>query len=568
MLSSTLLTALVHTILLRDERPSATTPNEKLTLESLCDWIRKRTPDHGWGARIPIVGKNAQRAVPESSPVTGLSDLRHLPRPHGAGTVFWGRVKLIELVRYISDRIGTEADAEYLDLGTPLRLAGGSVSQPASVTDYFARTARAEDARAIAVVVDSGEHNDGATPASYEGRLKQLVTDGVAMRAHTREVLATLLHSLSLAGTIEHVLPVCSLSRSKPEILGKSLDVLHLDNAVEMLNALETAHKYLATVNRPAVISLSMGTHVGPHTGVSPLETAVDAATSLPTPTFVVVSAGNDGECGVHACCDLDGRAPDVLTLRIGSSGAKEMFVEFWWEDLMGADLSVEAHVTYRSGQSVFSAPALIPSKGDAVNIVPNGTGTQHSLIGSTCGGSLRCITYGLTTSEESALSGGEIRFVLRSRRGAHVHAWLISRLDRFGSRDEMSVLVPSERHGTVTVPSTARSAIAVAGHDQQSVPCTFSSRGVLHCASDQGSCWLRSNCKSPSVSHLALGSSSGEPGTSFAAPRVSADAIGRLLNPRTTLSSSDPMELVFELLGDDLERWNPRVGFGCIRGR
>ncbi len=81
-----------------------------------------------------------------------------------------------------------------------------------------------------------------------------------------------------------------------------------------------------AAGNRPAVVSLSLGGHVGPHDGTSALENEI-ARLSGPG-RIVVVAAGNEGGDNIHASGRLTAGSDLVIPFRMESQDVQ--FVDVW----------------------------------------------------------------------------------------------------------------------------------------------------------------------------------------------------------------------------------------------
>jgi hypothetical protein len=559
MFSPSLVTAMIHALAFRGGL-SREMSDARFDQVDLASFLKQVTRRGDIAARLPVVARTTLVQNAEAfGPFEAVESA-------SAGLVFWGRFDLSTLADNYAANARVEVQREYIDLGTPTHRANIGSRH----LRWTGTPSEREQPGALAIVVDCGDSKRGALPSNLDGQIEQIVTADIEMTQHAEQVLATLMDQLDKQNVLRDVLVACSLAKSKPSIHAPGLDVLEQDNVVEMLDAVRAAQTFIWDRNLPAVLNLSMGTHVGPHTGVSPVEQAISALVDPIRPTYVTVSAGNDGEQGIHAVCHLEDAAPDVMSVRVGSSGSKETLVEFWWEDRGDLDLEVKAYVTDAAGKNFFGGPAVIDSARplSAAHLLSNGRGTQHSLIGAVAMNSLRCVSYGLSSVVAAELAGALIRFVLSAPNGAHVHAWLISRMDH-NQPDNVTAFVAGDRNGTVTIPSTAAGAIGVGGYDEERVLWTHSSRGAGACPAGSGACWLSATARSPAVAHFArmpeangMGTTMG---TSFAAPRTCADALACILDPAKRERINATSDLVRELLGGKMGRWNPRVGYGRI---
>jgi len=117
---------------------------------------------------------------------------------------------------------------------------------------------------------------------------------------------------------------------------------------VEMLDAIMALEAQLTQDNLPAAVNISLGTHIGPHNGDSPIEEYIATKLVRPGERFVVAAAGNDGGSGVAAKRVLVANERDFLSLRTGGPRCNEVLVEFWWDDANGGDLTIEAEIYAR----------------------------------------------------------------------------------------------------------------------------------------------------------------------------------------------------------------------------
>jgi subtilisin family serine protease len=84
---------------------------------------------------------------------------------------------------------------------------------------------------------------------------------------------------------------------------------------------------WASTLNMPAVVNLSLGSHYGPHDGTSAFETAIDS--SLGPGRMLVAAAGNNGAARVHAKITLPGLSWDTLLISI-PAGNPDIDLDLW----------------------------------------------------------------------------------------------------------------------------------------------------------------------------------------------------------------------------------------------
>ena len=89
---------------------------------------------------------------------------------------------------------------------------------------------------------------------------------------------------------------------------------------------------YWAVEQGADIISMSLGGHIfSPHDGSSPLEQAVDYATSQNV--SVVVSAGNEGNSQIHAMYKPNYQETVTFEINVSASDLSEYYITFLWTD-------------------------------------------------------------------------------------------------------------------------------------------------------------------------------------------------------------------------------------------
>jgi subtilisin family serine protease len=82
-----------------------------------------------------------------------------------------------------------------------------------------------------------------------------------------------------------------------------------------------------SSLNIPAVVNLSLGSHYGPHDGTSAFETAIDS--SLGPGRMLVAAAGNNGAARVHAKFTIPAFSWDTLLISI-PAGYPDIDLDLW----------------------------------------------------------------------------------------------------------------------------------------------------------------------------------------------------------------------------------------------
>ena len=128
------------------------------------------------------------------------------------------------------------------------------------------------------------------------------------MSDHAERVLSVLLERLQKKSVLNDTALTCALVRPPSAFIKTGLPCFDQACATEMLTAVKALDTYLATDNLHTCINMSLGTHVGPHNGESPLEDYIAKTLTKTTGSgkkrFLVVAAGNEGGTGWSAKCE------------------------------------------------------------------------------------------------------------------------------------------------------------------------------------------------------------------------------------------------------------------------
>ena len=181
------------------------------------------------------------------------------------------------------------------------------------------------------------------------------------MTDHALAVLKILLERLDGHGKIPEKRLFASLFTPPTAPVGSKC--FEHAGAVELLDALDHLLLAIKKYSDPAVITMSLGTHVGPHNSDSPLEEYIASHFAPSSSRYFHAAAGNDGLSGIAGRLELTADIRDFLRIRTGPSHGPGALVEFWWEEIpAAASSSIAAEVSERSGKPVFSTPVRINS--------------------------------------------------------------------------------------------------------------------------------------------------------------------------------------------------------------
>ncbi|MBB3545341.1 MULTISPECIES: hypothetical protein [unclassified Rhizobium] len=480
-------------------------------------------------------------------------------------SVFWGRFRLDRLVGYFTQFHHLDPTEELLDIGTPLFELGSGSPHDQTCRSLFQHAATLSAATVAAAIVDLGEEDIGCQPDDYGNKLRHAVTNDIKLSGHAEKVLSVLLERLDKNSKLDKTTVSCALVRPPTAFIGTGLSAFDQACSPEILTAIEALKTQLDADGLPVAVNLSLGTHVGPHNGESPLEEYI-AAKLTKNDRYLVVAAGNEGGAGHSAKCTLEGDEPDYLSIRTGSL-CEEMLVEFWWEDSAGISMSIdvdiwETDVTHNVGTRTNHATLRIDSSAlGTLSVTPTGLPTtmiMQSLFGARCHNSLNCISFAITSTNKAALPVLDIKLRLQAQNApattrTAVNGWIV-----VAEADPLTAatnFIEGGAQGNVIVPASDPAVLSVAGLDRNGNVWKGSSRGP---AAEYDT--ANGGLEVPLMAHLAyLGS---EFGTSFASPRACADVIDVLIDPNRKCKDAKSLLVETYCPSGKLPIWNARFGF------
>ncbi len=517
---------------------------------------------------VPVVGRNRQpfEIVQEhfaaAEPIPSDIAFDRI----GEFAMFWGRIPLDRLIAYFVRYCDQDPSIEYLDLGTPMFKLGSGSTYDQICKVQMSQTAQLAAATVGAAIVDMGENDIGCHPDDYGGMLRHVVTKDIKMSDHAEKVLSVLLERLKKNSGLNHTAISCSLVRPPTAFVGTGLSAFDQACSPEILTAVQALGVTLSTDNLPACVNFSLGTHVGPHNGDSPLEEYIRTISSKQD-LYVVAAAGNEGGAGHAARCTLEGSEPEFLTIRTGPL-CEQLLVEFWWDDLVTLDLAIDVDVW----ETTVSPSGTRRTNHGSLRIDRNTIGTlsvapaglprsmiMHSLFGSRCKGNFSCVAFAISGKNGSQLPSLEVDLKLQAtalpaNQKAFVNGWIV--VAESDPLTASTAFIEGGAEGSMMVPASDPTVLSVAGLDNSGNIWKGSSRGPA--AVYDTTSMMK---PSPLMAHVSyLGS---DVGTSFASPRACADAIATLADPNKRTQCRDALSLLIETYGlHNLPSWNARFGY------
>jgi hypothetical protein len=479
--------------------------------------------------------------------------------PGRSGRFFWGRVPVDRLVSYLESRYDVSSEEEFLDLGTPLREDADTSTIAQRCEDLMAKT-NPQSANVCVAVIDRGQHALNATPHDFNGKLAHALTADVRISPHAMQVLSVLLERLDSYGILPETEIVCALVKEQASPINRQTpskqQCFDQANAVEMLDALKKLRPLLAARGLPVALNMSLGTHVGPHNGESPLEDYIHQLALASPDQYFHVSVGNDGMTGIASRRELTAGIREYLKVRTGPNQPGEILIEFWWREPLKGSLSIGVTVASATGKPLTSSPRINSTPAGstlATNLPGFNNIVCESLFHARCYNDISCIALALSTKKPPGLPILDLEFTLDCPADVVVNAWITV------SKDRLSAFIEGNNEGTVRVPATDPEVLSVAGIESKGQPWSGSSRGPTGVYPGGGPA---QSSTAPYIAFLAR--HRGQPGTSFASPRACAETANIIRDGKRRLI----MDLVYKMLNipsSSSPTWNPRTGFGDI---
>lgn len=477
---------------------------------------------------------------------------------------FWGRVPLNQLAIALAEFGERDADTEFIDLGTTLEFAA-STETARDVCDRLIPTAHHMGGRGTpkvrTAVVDLGVDSPGRTPDDFSGYLEHAITANVDFDPHAIEVLSALVERLDFHGVIADIALYCSLVKPPTAFIGPG--VFKHAGVVEMQDALDDLDKVFSgtTPALPIVVNLSMGTHVGPHNGLSPIEEFLDKMIDPSAHHYAFCSSGNDGATELAAATTVPAGRSRRLVVETAVKATAELLVEFWYDPPLAAVVDVEIELHDATGK--LGPPLLLKHRSGSIGMVARGPFAGfscESLFHAKCAGSLTCAAFALT-SNAAILPHLRIECEINSSHELPVKAWVVE------STGSSAHFVTGGGAPTVRAPATAGNVIGVGGVDGGGIAWARTSPGPAGYYGLTGAAPER-----PVMAHLVELHRGGvtTAGTSFASPRACADAAAVLADAARSARVAVLRDLVDEIFSINTHvhrngAWDPSTGYGAV---
>lgn len=234
--------------------------------------------------------------------------------------------------------------------------------------------------------------------------------------------------------------------------------------------------KKAESLGRPAVVNLSLGTHIGAHDGTSLFEQCLDGLVEGSSGRAIVAAAGNEHLShtlfkGLHAGYDVSGDVGSNFRIRSLTQG-RVFYLDTWMTS--GSDLSFGIVVRDTSSGTEIGSTSLV-SMGDATSGYFDGDNIAWQIDNSETASPLNGRPHaGITIILDNDVTNPEgYDFDLRVSGSGHIDAWwypdkssssvLFTNLE--GDSGNGYTYVPGDDRMNVAIPATARNVIAVGGY-------------------------------------------------------------------------------------------------------
>lgn len=228
----------------------------------------------------------------------------------------------------------------------------------------------------------------------------------------------------------------------------------------------------------PAVVNLSLGSHIGPHDGTSLFEECLDGLVEGSKGRAIIVAVGNESSSedyftGLHAGYAVNGDAATNFTVRNFSAG-RTIYVDIWGEAGSNLSFGLQLNEGAAKSSSQTLGQSDMAEMGDSkegsflggkISYVINATETNSPLNGKPHVGILLTFSNSITRPEQ-------YNFDLMISGNGSFDAWLFPdkpsktiNFTAFDGRRGSRKFIAGDSAKSVAIPATAKNVIAVAAY-------------------------------------------------------------------------------------------------------
>ena len=268
------------------------------------------------------------------------------------------------------EALSQNENIKLLEIGTPVRMRMDQARPAANVDKVQAGTGLSQPFLGTGVVVgvvDGGfQYNhitfyDANNPS--ELRVKRVWNQSTNKKYTTQSAIESAQYDDTTEGTghATHVTGIAAGSYAGNSYYGVASDadivmVSYGSTNTSILNGIMYIFDYATTTNQPAVVNLSLGSHIGPHDGTSTFDTKLDGMVG--PGRIICGAAGNEGDSKLFLQQTLtqDQTITQPLTLSHYYSYGESYYlpeIDIWGEP--NKDYSIQVVIT-KSGSEVWSS--------------------------------------------------------------------------------------------------------------------------------------------------------------------------------------------------------------------
>lgn len=229
-------------------------------------------------------------------------------------------------------------------------------------------------------------------------------------------------------------------------------------------------------LGRPAVVNMSLGTHIGAHDGTSLFEQCLDALVEGSTGRAIVAAAGNEHIdhslfTGIHAGYNVEGKAKTNFRIRSLSDG-RIFYLDAWMGE--GSDLAFGLTVRDSASSGLIGSTEMVAPGKQANGTLADGKITWRINAEETTSPLNGKPHVGITIVLDNSITNPlDYDFDLKVSGAGSFNAWwypdksssLVAFTSTEGTDSDGFKYMPGDDKMNVAIPSTARNVIAVGGY-------------------------------------------------------------------------------------------------------
>ncbi len=285
------------------------------------------------------------------------------------GTIVTANIPVDQL-----EALSNENSIKFIEIGTPVRKKMAAARTGGNVDKVQAGTGLSHPflgTDVVVGVVDGGfqyNHiNFYALDAPSELRVKRVWNQGNSRKYTTQAAIETAKYddSSDVNGHATHVTGIAAGSYSGNTYYGvaKDADIVMVSMGqtnTDISNGVKYVYDYATEVGKPAVVNLSLGTHIGPHDGTSTFDRTCDAMQGAGR--LLVGAASNEGDQKLYLEKTLaaNGTATEAITFDSNYAYGEDGYfqdIDIWGDE--NQTYTVQVIITNSAGTTLWSSDVV-----------------------------------------------------------------------------------------------------------------------------------------------------------------------------------------------------------------